>query len=274
MIANWRTIDMFKAPWVKIITFALCLAFVSSPGFAQGKKKEANKTSTKKSAAKDEKPLTLEEKYPISTTPQTAGNQSASTYMQEGIRLYTQTRKIFEAVNEIKSSFDEGKYLLEIEQKGIIQARLTPEDLMKYGPEYAYIGLRVRGLQEAEAVIAKAIAQFAQARQLAPTISVIPRWQRIAEDTRKAIRFHKAYYREAVKGLERGATQFELELLTYVWEMPKQGPQDVLTQRIYTVPFQAARGDFNKKDEKEKEQLDILGPVNRLPDMDLKSSGK
>lgn len=298
MIANWRTIDMFKAPWVKITTLALCLAFVSSPGFAQSDtedkkadkktekkskkkadkksdKEEAGKSSGKKKPLKDEKPLTLEERYPISTTPQTATNQNANTYMQEGIRFYNQTRNIFLAVNEIKSSFDEGSYLLEIEQKGIIKSRLTPQDLMKYGPEYAYIGLRMRALQEAEASIAKAIAQFAQARQLAPTISVIPRWQRIAEDTRKAIRFHMAYYREAVKGIERGATQFELDLLTYVWEMPKQGPQDVLTQRIYTVPFQAARGDFNKKaDEKEKETLDILGPVDRLPDMDFKSSGK
>ncbi|MBF2054768.1 MAG: hypothetical protein IGS03_15085 [Candidatus Sericytochromatia bacterium] len=269
---------MLKAPWVKMIAFALCLAFVSSPGFAQDKKKakkENTKTSAKKAPAKDEKPLTLEEKYPISTTPQTATNQNASTYMQEGLRLYAQTRKIFEAVNEIKSTFDDANYLLEIEQKGIIQARLTPQDLMKYGPEYAYIGLRVRGLQEAEAVISKAIAQFAQARQLAPTISVIPRWQRIAEDTRKAIRFHIAYYREATKGIERGATQFELDLLTYVWEMPKQGPQDVLTQRIYTVPFQAARGDFNKaENKKEKDSLDILSPAQRLPDMDFKSSGK
>lgn len=296
MIANWRTIDMFKAPWVKITTLALCLAFVSSPGFAQSEtedkdkkadkkaskksskksdKKEDSKSSGKKKPLKDEKPLTLEERYPISTTSQTATNQNANTYMQEGIRFYNQTRNIFLAVNEIKSSFDEGTYLLEIEQKGIIQSRLTPQDLMKYGPEYAYIGLRIRALQEADAAIGKAISQFAQARQLAPTISVIPRWQRIAEDTRKAIRFHQAYYREATKGIERGATQFELDLLTYVWEMPKQGPQDVLTQRIYTVPFQAARGDFNKKAEgTEKEKLDILGPVDRLPNMDFKSSGK
>lgn len=250
------------SPWVKRMAFALCLAFISNPGFAQ-----------------EDKTPSLAEKYPISTTPKTAANQSASTHMQEGIRLYKQTRDIFEAVNEIKSTFTENDHLLQIEQKGIIKARLTPADLIKYGPELAYIGLRVRALQDAEATIAKAIGQFSQARQLAPTISVIPRWQRIAEDTRKAIRFHIAYYREAVKGVERGATQFELDLLTYVWEMPKQGPQDLLTQRIYTVPFEAARGDFNKtaaqlEKEKDKEKLDILAPVDRLPNMDLSSGQK
>jgi len=259
---------MYRQPWAKTLSAALCLSFlVTLPGWTQ---------STKKDADKKELPLSeqIKLKYPLSTTPKTEPNQNASTHMQEGIRLYQKTRKMFEAANDIKSSFRESDHILEVEQKGIIQTRLSPEDILKYGPEHAHIGLRIRALQNAEKVIAQAIGQFAQARQMAPTLAVIPRWQRIADDTRKAIRFHIAYYHQAFKGLERGVTELELEMMAAVWALPKQGDNDTLTLKIYTVPFEITRGDFKKTDEEKKEKVDIEGPAKKLPDMDFSSDKK
>lgn len=216
-----------------------------------------------------EREAKLKAKYPLSTTERTATNQSAHTHLLKGIQLYYLSRHIFEAANDISGHYDAEHYVLEIKQKGIIKSRIGPKDLLLYGAEYAYIGLRIRALQEAETALNEAVSNFSQAKSLAPTVGVIGKWLRIAQDTRKAVRFHIRFYQISLKAVERGATKEQLEQMAMVWKAPRNlGPNDSLTTRVYTYGLNLLRPDSkDKTSDKEKVNMDDF--KKKLPDLDF-----
>ncbi|PKL76474.1 MAG: hypothetical protein CVV27_10115, partial [Candidatus Melainabacteria bacterium HGW-Melainabacteria-1] len=167
-------------------------------------------TPAAKPAELTEEQKRLKEKYPLSTTAKTAANQRAHNLMLQGIQNYHLTRTIFAAANDITGNYSDADFELEISQKGIIKARLQPADLLLYGPENAYIGLRVRALQEADQAISRAISSFSQAQSAAPSVSAIPKWLRVSRDTQKAIRYHIRFYQISLKAINLGYTEKEL----------------------------------------------------------------
>ncbi len=233
------------------------------------------------------KPLTeeekrLKEKYPLSTSARTAPNQRAHTALLQGIQYYKLTRAIFEAANKIENEFDDENHELTISQDGVLSVRLTPQDLLNYGPEYAYIGLRIRALQQADSTISKALSSFAQSQSLAPTLSVTPKWIRVARDTQKAIRYHIQFYKISLKAVDLGYTDKQLEQIARLWgnRLNQQlKPGDSLTTRVNTQLFEIARDKTRKRPtrssgtpgEPEAEKPDIGSFVKDLPTLDFEN---
>lgn len=215
----------------------------------------------------------LRAKYPLSTTSRTSTNQDAHLHMMEGIRLYYRVRKMFEEIKNINGDFDKDKHILKITQKGIIQAMILPEDILRYGPENAHIGIRIRALQDAVILTEESIQHFSAAQGLAPTVAILERWLRITRDTRKALRFHIAYYNRAYEAMQAGATEAQLEFMAKMWKSSfNLKPQDTLTTSIPTMMFEMMRRQEGLVTETEnKEQAkDLDGLINSLPTLDFK----
>lgn len=224
------------------------------------------------SSSEEKKPLTeaekrLKEKYPLSTTGKTTSNQRANILIQQGILFYNQTKALFEAANQIENSTEQGT--LAIAQKGIIQSRLLPSDLLLYGPENAYISLRIRALQEADRAISKSIASFSQAKGLAPSLSILNKWLRIGRDTQKVVRYHIRFYQLSLKAVNLGYTQKELDYMAKRWSAPKNlKPDDILTTYVDTGFFEALRARANKGDPAAKPMK--IESSDQLPNLDFK----
>lgn len=222
--------------------------------------------------AENAPPLTEEQKrllqkYPLSVTSKTATNQKANEMMQKGILYYNQTRALFEAANKITSTYDTTDAKLEVTQQGIIQSRLQPADLLLYGPENAFIGLRVRALQEADRAIGQSIASFSQAQALAPFVSAIPKWLRVTRDTQKAIRYHIRFYQLSLKAIKMGYTDKELGYMAERWNAPLVAdPSSTLTTRVNTALFENTRKQVSSKGE----TPDIESFLGKLPSLDFK----
>ena len=231
------------------------------------------KPSASPAPVESEEQKRLREKYPLTINGQTTSNQQAHLYLLKGIQQYHLTRDIFTAANEISSEYSETEHELRVEQKGIIQARLQPQDLVKYGPEYAHINLRIRALQDAEKMISQAISNFAQAQSLAPSVSVIPRWSRIANDTRKAIRFHIQFYRTSLKAVERGYSKEVIDAIARSWKAPRNlKPEDTLTTRIGThlIDYAREKQAAKARDSDSKvEKAELDGYTEELPSLDF-----
>ncbi len=274
----------------RLILGAICASSLVLPAFGQSTNKEAKKlgrkgiygTSSLESIDENgeqrpepteaerkeavEKQKRLKAKYPLSRTSFTAGNQRASQLLFKGIQQYREVRARFDAINEISSSYEEGK--LEVKQKGIIPERVQLQDLVKYGPTYAHIGLKIRALQSTDKLAAAALANFSQARALAPTIAVIPKWVKIAADTRKALQYHAKFYQISVKAIRQGYEKEVLERLALQWSnAPKNmGPNAEITTRIYSAQM------FEKSktgDDKEAIKLDDL--KDKLPNLEFEA---
>lgn len=285
---------MIKPQLIKLFSLIACTGMLSGPAWAQSAQDTAknlgqrgvygkdsldpenaetaeNTTSTPQESPEEiqARQERIKAKYPLSTTGRTPLNQTAHTHLLKGIQLYNQTKKIFEAANEIASTYDQEKHTLEIKQKGIIQSRLAMKDLILYGNEYAHIALKIRALQEAEKTINSAISNFSQAQSISPSISVIGKWLRIGQDTRKAIRFHIRFYQISLKAVERGVTAEQLERMAMVWKTPSLKPEDSLTTRIYTHGLDYLR-EKNHPEDADKEVIQLDGFKDKLPDLEFK----
>jgi len=291
---------MLRVKSVHILSLLVCFSLPTLPVWAQSAQNTARSSgvgkrgiygknsvdqpaehgsSTQPAAQPSSKPPELTEeqkrllqKYPLSTTSKTAGNQKAHNLVLQGILFYNQTRAIFVAANEISSSYSESDFELEVTQKGIIQARLQPADLLLYGPENAYISLRLRALQDADRTISRAISSFSQAQSLAPSLSVVPKWLRVARDTQKAIRYHIRFYQLSLKALNMGYTEKELERMASSWKAPRlDNPESTLTTKVDTQFFERLRRKPSADEDAavvERPALD--GFVNSLPDLEFK----
>lgn len=205
----------------------------------------------------------LKEKYPLSRTSYSAGNERASQFLFKGIQQYEVVRARFTAINEISSEYDKETFLLKIKQKGIINERILPQDLLKYGPQYAHIGLRIRALQNTDKLAAQAVSSFAQAQSLAPSVAVIPKWIKIAKDTRQALQYHARFYQVALQAVEKGYDETMIENLALRWNAgPRNlGPNSELTTRLYARAF---------KDSGEgEEKVDVSKFTDKLPNLDF-----
>lgn len=211
----------------------------------------------------------LLQKYPLSTTPKTGTNQKAHDLLLQAILNYKQTRAMFAAANEITSSYSDTEFALEISQKGIVTARLQPADLLLYGPENAFISLRLRALQDCDRLIAKSIAGFSQAQSLAPSLSLIPKWLRVARDTQKAIRYHIRFYQISLKAVSLGYTEKELQFMARRWKAPVlDDPEATLTTRVDTQVFERMRRK-PADDENTVEAPSLDSFVDQLPNLDF-----
>lgn len=224
-------------------------------------------------AAEKQPPLTeeqkrLQAKYPLSITEKTPGNQKAHDLLLKGVLLYNQTKAMFAAANEIKSTYAGSDYELEITQKGIVQARLQPADLLLYGPKYAYIGLRIRALQDADRLNSQSMASFSQAQSMAPYLSLIPKWIRITQDTQKAIRYHIRFYQLSLKAVNLGYTEKELKSMALRWKAPLlDDPNATLITRVNTRLFESTRGASENGKGVMPPSLDNF--VSQLPTLDF-----
>lgn len=285
-----------KSVYALPLLFGLCL---SLPALAQstgvGKKGIYGRNSTDPTGAAvpsaaaspapaaSAKPLTEEEKrlrakYPLSTTARTAPNQRAHTALLQGIQYYNLTRNIFTAANKIENDFDDEEHVLKVSQDGVLTVRLQPQDILNYGPDYAYISLRIRALQQADATITKSISSFAQAQSLAPSLSVTPKWMRVARDTQKAIRYHIQFYKVSLKAIDMGYTDKELSQVARLWSNRLNGsvePGDSLITRVNTQLFEAVRNRASKRPASEKTQkedvIEFDALVDQLPSLDFET---
>lgn len=269
------------------VLMALSLGVAAQPVLAQSTQQQADKLGKKgiygtssvgeedgaapsqPAAPVSEEAARLKAKYPLSTTAKTSANQNAHTFLLKGIQQYNLTREIFTAANEITGTFEPSSHVFRMEQKGIIMARLQPQDLLLYGPEYAHFAVRMRALQDADRTIAQAIGNFSQAQALAPSLSVLPKWLRVARDTQKAIRFHIRFYQTSLKAVQRGVTSQQLEQMAMMWNAPRVlNPQDTLMTRVQTYVFEKARGTLDQEEGSgEKIQLDNY--KDKLPTLDF-----
>lgn len=264
---------------------ALCLSTVVLPTFAQEANtgaKKLGKTGIYGSSSLDavEEPAPteaereeekvkqqrLKAKYPLSRTSHSIGNEKASLLLLKGIQQYQIVRARFDAINEITSTYDKETALLKIKQKGIVSERLIPQDLIKYGPEYAHIGLRIRALQNTDKIAAQALSYFSQAQSLAPSVAVIPKWVKIAKDTRQALQYHSRFYQVALKAVAMGYDDTQIENLALRWNA---GPKHLeatseLTTRIYAKPFERS---VKGKENADAPKLD--GFKDQLPSLDF-----
>ncbi len=269
----------------RLMLGALCFSTIVLPSFAQETNAGAKKLGKKgiygtssldaleepapteadraEEKAKQER---LKAKYPLSRTSSSAGNEKASLLLLKGIQQYQVVRARFDAINEIKSTYDDETSLLKIEQKGIVSERLQPQDLIQYGPEYAHIGLRIRALQNTDKIAAQALAYFSQAQSLAPSVAVIPKWVKIVKDTRQALQYHSRFYQVALKAVAMGYSETQIENLALRWNAgPKNlGPTSQLTTRVYAKPFERK---VNGKDQSDGPQIE--GFVKQLPSLDF-----
>lgn len=237
---------------------------------ANNLKPKKPKPSPTPAPVESEEQKRLREKYPLSINGQTTTNQQAHLYLLKGIQQYHLTRDIFKAANEITSTYSETEHFVKVEQKGIIQARLQPQDLLKYGPEYAHINLRVRALQDADKMISQSIANFSQAQSMAPSVSIIPRWSRIAVDTRQAIRYHIQFYKTSLKAVERGYPKEVIDAIARSWNAPRNlKAEDTLTTRITTHMIDRVREKQQKTDGSSKETVKLDGYTEQLPSLDF-----
>ncbi|MGV3526721.1 MAG: hypothetical protein ACO1RX_21060 [Candidatus Sericytochromatia bacterium] len=269
------------------VLMALSLGVAAQPVLAQSTQQQADKLGKKgiygtssvgeedgaapgqPAAPISEEAARLKAKYPLSTTAKTSANQNAHTFLLKGIQQYHLTRDIFNAANEITGTFEPSNHVFRMEQKGVIMARLQPQDLLLYGPEYAHFAVRMRALQDADRTIGQAIGNFSQAQALAPSLSVLPKWLRVARDTQKAIRFHIRFYQTSLKAVQRGATSQQLEQMAMMWNAPRVlNPQDTLMTRVQTYVFEKARGTLDQEESGgEKIQLDTY--KDKLPTLDF-----
>lgn len=285
---------MIKPQLIKLFSLTACTLILTGPAWAESVQDTAHKLGQKGLYGKDslntEESVATEEvqaptesaeeiqarkerikaKYPLSTTERTPLNQKSHTYLLRGIQLYNQTKKLFEAANEIEGKYDQTKHTLEITQKGIIQSRIQPKDLLLYGSEYVHIALRIRAMQEAEKTVSEALSNFAQAQSISPSVSVIGKWIKIGQDTRKAIRFHIRFYQISLKAVERGVTEEQLERMAMVWKMPSLKPDDQLTTRIYTEGLDLLRELREKSQTEDKETVKLDGFKEKLPNLEFK----
>ncbi|PIQ29235.1 hypothetical protein COW36_17385 [bacterium (Candidatus Blackallbacteria) CG17_big_fil_post_rev_8_21_14_2_50_48_46] len=218
----------------------------------------------------------LEAKYPLSITSQTKTSQAAHEAFLAGLKNYYVSKSIFEAANEIKSKYDDKNYILKVEQKGVIQSKLMPQDILSYGPSYAHIPLRVRALGEAQKEISSAITHFSKAASLSPKSKPIKEWLRISKDTLKVFKYHVRFYQITLQNIKRGMTDDQLKLLASRWNSgnpPDMKPSDSLTTRVMLGPMASllekqfqAKGET--KGESKKMNLDSL--QNYLPTMEFK----
>lgn len=212
----------------------------------------------------------LLEKYPLSITGKTTTNQKAHLALLQGIQLYNHTVGIFSAANEITSTYSQGESELSVSQKGIITARLQPSDLLLYGPENAFIAVRLRALQDADRTISRAISSFGQAASLAPSLSVVPKWLRVSRDTQKAIRYHIRFYQLSLKAIDMGYTQKELSYMAKRWSAPHDiEPEDTLTTRVNTTLFEKLRKGSTSSEESTVERPSLDGFIESLPKLDF-----
>ena len=121
-------------------------------------------------------------------------------------------------------------------------------------------------------MISQSIANFSQAQSLAPSVSVIPRWSRIAVDTRQAIRYHIQFYKTSLKAVERGYPKEVIDAIARGWNAPRNlKAEDTLTTRITTHMLDYARAKKEKaaglSASPEKVKLD--GYVEQLPSLDF-----
>ncbi len=213
-----------------------------------------------------EKQQRLKAKYPLSRTSYSVGNERASQFLSKGIQQYQIVRARFTAINEISSDYDVESSVLKVKQKGVISERLLPQDLIKYGPEYAHIGLRIRALQNTDKLAAQAVASFSQAQALAPGVAVIPKWIKIARDTRQALQYHARFYQVALKAVELGYDDAQIENLALRWSSgPRNlGPNSELTTRIYARAFERPEVEG-----KEKNKVNLEDFKEKLPNLDF-----
>lgn len=263
----------FKKKLLPLLALQILALSVSLPVWSQETKPEQKQdTAQKDTPPETEEQKRLKAKYPLSINGKTLSNQKANQLMQTGIQQYYITRDMFTAANEISSTYSEADHELKVEQKGVIKARLQPQDLLNYGPQYAYIGLRIRALQDAEALVTKAIGNFSQARSLAPSVSVIPKWLKVAQDTKQAIRYHIQFYKTSVKAVQMGYDKQVIDALARVWKAPHDiKPETSLTTRVNTHFFELLekqkKGKSEKKESKEKIDLDSF--KDTLPNLDF-----
>jgi hypothetical protein len=205
----------------------------------------------------------LNARYPLSVTSQTGVNQKAHEHMLKGIYSYNLTRAIFEAANKIESTFDSSTTTLKVKQTGVIKARLQPRDLIEFGPQNAYLGVRIRALRDAEREINSAISQFNQARSLAPSNAAVQKWIKVSTDTRKAIAYHIRFYTVSGKGASTGMTDQQLKDLAQLWKQPPLAlkPTDTVVTTVRT------RIQVDTKSDK---TLDAGKVVDLLPNLDFK----
>lgn len=262
-------------------TSFLAVSVLAAPGLAQEKKLgktgiygqssldalDENGAPTEQERQEEaEKRERLKAKYPLSRTSYSVGNERASQFLSKGIQQYQIVRARFDAINEITSDYEVDSSVLKIQQKGIISERLLPQDLIKYGPEYAHIGLRIRALQNTDKLAAQAVASFSQAQALAPGVAVIPKWVKIARDTRQALQYHARFYQVALKAVELGYDDAQIENLALRWSSgPRNlGPESQLTTRVYAKAFE--RPEVKGQ---EKNSIKLEDFKEKLPNLDF-----
>lgn len=275
------------------LTLGLALGMVTTtqvlPAFAQNANKSAKKLGkkgiygrdttnvTEEDDKKDEEQVEeteeerkLKAKYPLSITNQTLTNRKAHEFALKGMKHYYATRKIFDDINKVTSEYDDTTNLLTVVQGGSIKSRLQPRDLLEYGPEHAYIGLRIRALQnEALKEVNQAISSFAQAKGLAPSVASLQKWHKVSLDTKKVLNYHLKFYQVTIKAMRLGMNQEQLDQLAKLWAF-NVNPKGKEIKSIKTM----VRTDFLKmikaQDGSSEETVNYESVVNNLPTLDFK----
>lgn len=216
----------------------------------------------------------LEAKYPLSITAQTRSNQGAHQAFLTGLRSYYLAKSIFEAAQKISSTYDEERFTLKVEQMGVIQSRLLPGDVLQYGPDYAYVSLKIRALQEAQKQITVSISSFNKALAQLPKSKPIKEWLRISRDTLKVFKYHIRFYQLSLQNIRRGITNDQLKDLAARWNSgnpPDLKPIDTMTTSVYLGPMGAIlRKKLSSPGKEESESLDLKQADGFLPTIDFK----
>jgi hypothetical protein len=200
-----------------------------------------NESSSEEESVKEESPeqaaerKKIEARYPLSITAQTKANQVAHEAVLKGIQYYHLASSIFDAANKIKSTYAQDTFILKVEQQALIKSRLTPNDIVQYGPEYAHVALRMRAIEEAQKAITVSITNFAKASSMAPKSKPIREWLRVSKDTLKVFKYHTRFYQVSLQNVRRGLTALDLKLLASRWNSgipPKLEPTDTLSTQV------------------------------------------
>jgi hypothetical protein len=210
----------------------------------------------------------LEARYPLSITSLTRNSQAAHQAFLAGLQSYHLSKSMFEAASGIKSTYDQKLYLLKVEQQGVLQSRLQPQDILQYGPDYAYVALKIRALQEAQTQISVSVSQFSKAVSLSPRSRYLKEWLRIAKDTLKVFKYHIRFYQLSLQNLRRGLDKERLEQLASRWNTgnpPEIKPGDTMRTTVYLGPSgnllgQKAAGKTTGKDAPALDTMDQFLP--------------
>lgn len=231
---------------------------------------EENDTKEEEQVEETEEERKLKAKYPLSITNQTLANRRAHEFALKGMKHYYATRKLFDQINKVTSEYDEATKLLTVTQGGAIKSRLQPRDLLEYGAEHAYIGLRMRAIQnEALKEVNLAISNFAQAKGIAPSVASLQKWYKVSVDTKKVLNYHLKFYKVTIKAMRLGMTQEQLDQLAKLWAF-NVNPKGKNIASIKTM----VRTDFLKilkaKDGEAKESISYESVADNLPNLDFK----